>query len=377
MNIIIKDFMKVSMIWGLIILSLLLVNSNAYSFTYKGLDMQVQGTIAEMFDDNLTFTKKDKKGDLITTLGLGLNINYEGKKRFLNFGGQINEGFNARFKDIKTSTQSLNLSFQNEFSQFDRITLSGTFSHSQTPASFEEEFVRVKGRREAYDNSFNLGYTKEINKYLTLQTSYSYSKSLFPAEEEGNTSQYGLGLNVRYLSDDASEYSLLFNYTKNNAGNVIYDAGLSIKKNIYISEKSFFTGGLGFSGNKVNDINLNINISFVNEIDENTLTSIAFNMSDKLTSEGGDIFRSWQITGQFKRELSWRLNFSSSVFYGKGTFSSTDITNTLMGLNLELFYLIREDLKGFLKYSFSNLDSSDENAGYYKNIVSTGFNWIF
>lgn len=358
---------------------LMLSSSKIFAFPYENIEINIQGTIAEMFDDNLTFTNEDKKEDVITTLGLGLNINYEGKKRFLNFVGQINEGFNARFKDIKTSSQSLNLSFQNEFSPYDRLIFSDTFSHSQTPAGFEEEFGRVRARREAYNNSFNLGYAREINKYLAMQTSYSYSRSLFPAEEEENTSQYGLGLNVRYLPDDTSEHSLLFNfnYTKNNVGNVIYNAGLNIKKNIYISKKSFFTGGLGFSGNKINDINLNVSTSFVNEIDENTLTSIAFDMSDKLTSEGGDIFRSWQITGQFKRELSWRLNFSSSVFYGKGTFSSTEITNTFLGLNLGLFYSIREGLKGFLRYSFSNLDSSDENGEYYKNTVSTGLDWIF
>lgn len=370
MDINIKVISSISLSFFILMLS----SSKIFAFPYKNMEIKFQGTIAEMFDDNLTFTKQDKKEDFITTLVLGLNINYEGKKRFLNFAGQINEGFNARFKDIKTSSQSLNLSFQNEFSPYDRLIFSDTFSHSQTPAGFEEEFGRVKARREAYYNSFNLGYAKEISKYLTMQTSYSYSRSLF---EEESTSQYGLGLNVRYLPDDTSGYSLLFNYTKNNVGNVIYNAGLNLKKNIYISKKSFFAGGLGFSGNKINDINLNVNTSFVNEIDENTLTSIAFDMSDKLTSEGGDIFRSWQITGQFKRELSWILNFSSSVFYGKGTFSSTDITNTFLGLNLGLFYLIREGLKGFLKYSFSNLDSSDENKGYYKNTVSTGLDWIF
>ncbi len=366
-------------VWLSVVLITLLFSSFAYSFQYKGLDIDMQGTISEMYDDNLEFTKNDKKGDLITNLGFGVNIKYEGKRRSLGFTGQVNQGFNARFRDIKSSSQSLSLHFQNEFSEYDRITLADTFSHSQTPASFQEEFGRATGRRDSYSNSLSLNYSRDISEHLTGNISYNFSQSLFPEEGESNTSQHGLGFNVTYAPDFAFGYSLSFNYAKNNFGDALYNTGINITRRIYISKKSFFTGGLGFSGSEINNIHINIIASFTNEvkIDEGTSANIAFNMGEQLSSEGGGVFRSWEINGNISREISWRLNGLLSLFYGQGTFSSTDITNTLLGANVSLSYLIWEDFNGTLTYSYSNSDSTGGTGGYTRNTITLGISKTF
>ncbi len=379
-----------------VVLIILLISSFSYSFQYKGMNIEVLGTISEMYDDNLTFTKDDKKRDFTTAIGLGLAVKYEGKRNYLDFTTQLNQGFNARFRDIKSSSQSLSLNFQNELSQYDRITLSDTFSHSQFSESFEEEFGRVKHRRESYNNSLNLNYIHNISEHLDMNASYSYSESLFPDELKrryflvnlllppgldnvSNPSQYRLGFNVSYSPDLTFGYSLSFNYAKNNFGDAIYDAGINITKRIYISKKSFFTGGLGFSGSEINNIHINIIASFTNEekIDESTFTNITFNTSEQLSSEEEGVFRSWKINGQISREISRRLNGSLSVFYGQGTFSSIDITNTLLGANIALSYLIHENFNGNLSYSYSNLDSTDGTGGYTRNTITLAISKTF
>ncbi len=384
------------LVWLSVVLIVLLISSFAYSFQNKGLDLGAYGSISEMYDDNLTFTKNDKKGDLITTLGFGVNIKYEGKRRSLDFTGQINERFNAKYKDIKSSSQSLTLNFRNEFSENDRIALTDTFSHSEFPESFTEEFGRVTSRRKSYNNSLKLSYAREISEHLAMNAAYSYSQSLFPDELKrryflvnlllppgldnvSNPSQYGLGFNVTYSPDFAFGYSLSCNYAKNNFGDALYNTGINITRRIYISKKSFFTGGLGFSGTKINNIHINIIASFTNEvkIDEGTSANITFDTSEQLSSEGGGVFRSWQINGQISREISRRLNGSFLLFYGQGTFSSTGITQTLLGANTSLSYLIRENFNGNLNYSYSNSDSTDGSGGYTRNTITLGISKTF
>ena len=90
-----------------IVISLLflLVASNSYAFLYKELDLKVTGSVSERYDDNLTYTKEDKKEDYITRLGLGLTAQYEGKRRSLDLSGRINHRFNAKYEDIKNNSE--------------------------------------------------------------------------------------------------------------------------------------------------------------------------------------------------------------------------------------------------------------------------------
>ncbi len=352
------------------------LSSSVYAFSFKDLDLKIQASISEMYDDNLTYVKEDKKEDFITTLGLGADFTYEGKRRSLNLSGNINQQLQTRFKDIKSSSQNLSLNFTNEFTAYDKITFTDTFSHTQSPASFEEEFGRVRHRRDTYDNSLTLNYLKEISEHLAMNASYTYSQTLFPEEDFDNTSQYGLGFNVRYSHSILTDYILSYSFSRNNLGNSVYNTGIGITKHIYISKKSYLTGNLGFSGSSNNDTRLNLNAAFTNEIDEKSVANLRFNMGDQLTSEGGDVFRSWQIDGGFSRWLSSKLNGATSVFYGKGTYSSTGVTNTLMGISAMASYDFLEDLNGSINYSYST-SAVDKIKEYTKNIVQFQLNKTF
>lgn len=353
----------------IVMLLLFCMPANSFPFSSNALDLKISGTISETYDDNLTFEKDNKKEDFITTLGLGVGITHEGKRRSLSFNGNLNQRFNAKFSDIKSSSENLNIVFNQELSKYSRIRLTDIFSHSRFPSGFEEEFGRVAGRRESYNNNVNLYYVKEFSERINMNTSYTFSQSFFPDESVNDSSSNSFGFNVGYRYGISSTISLSSSYSSNNFGNSIYSAGVGIKQQVYITKKSFFTGNVGLKGNSNDNIGLNINVNYTTDIDERTFFSFKFNTSDQLTDEGGEIFDNWRLSANFTRDILEKLMGSIAINYAKGTFSSTDITDTLLGSNSYLSYSFTESLRGSINYSLSNLDSTEENRKYMKNVV--------
>ncbi len=358
---------------------ILFLSSSAYAFPYRGVDINIQTSVTETYNDNLTFAKKDKKADFVTALGLNLGVKYEGKRRSLALNSRINERFHSRYSEIKSSSESVSLNFVNKFSEYDRIRVTDTFSHSRSPAGFEEEFGRVRARRETYKNTFNLRYEGVISKYFRINSFYGNIHNNFPDTERDDTSQNRFGVRLSYLPGPSTAFSLLYTYARNNFERTSQTTAFGIKR--YIIKKIFLNGEIGATKNSIGDDNkrkrLHVKVSLTDEIDENSVAKILFSRSQRFVSEGGDIFTNWKITARITKQLSQRMASSFSAFYGRGTFSSTDITNRLTGADASLSYAFLEDFTGEFRYAYSNYDSTQKNYGYIRNTVSISLNKTF
>jgi hypothetical protein len=349
---------------------IILLSSSTYAFPYKGVDLKLRASITEVYNDNLTLSKEDKKEDFITGFRVHFDAVYEGKRRSLFLKSRINQQLRARYTDLQNSSQYITLDFTNDFSIYDSIRLTDNFSHYRLPAGFEQEFGRVSGRRETLNNSIALSYQRAFSERINMNTSYAFSQSFHPDSESGDSSSQRLNFNTGYRYGIASTLSLIGSYSRNNFGNSIYNFGLGLNQQLYITKKSYITGNVGLRGNSNNDISLDLNVAYRNQIDERNDMSLTFSTGQQFVDFGGDIFDNWQISANLKRELSSKLNSSISVNYGEGTYSSVDITDKLLGADLSLSYSFLEDLSGRVSYRYSNLDSTGENRGYFNNVIS-------
>ena len=354
------------------------VSARASAIKYKGLDIKINTSIAEMYDDNITYAKEDKKEDFITTLGLGLNTKYKGRRRSLDFGGRVNYRFNARYKDIKNNSENLNINFTNEFSEYDTVKLRYTFNHSYVPGSFEEELDRTTGRRETFSNRFNADYTRTISEHFNIGTRYAYTLKKFSEENRRDSSLNMIAFDVRYKPGIATTFLLTYGYERNNVNNEInrYAAGVKY----YITRRFYFDGRAGWDKSDLNNADksrLNINASLIDEIDENSVASISYKKGEEFNSEEGNISSTWQIKGLFSRRLLEKLDSSVSGYYRESTFNTSGTTNTIVGGNLSLLYEPWEDTGVNLSYFYSNLDSTNESIGYIRNAVTLSLSRSF
>jgi hypothetical protein len=363
----------ISKIGIFIIPAVLLIHSNSYSFPYGDLNIGIGGTINETYDDNLTFSKKDSKADLITDLGLSLNVNYEGKRRSLGFTTQINEEVYAKYTDIKNSSQILTCKLQNEFSKYDRMTLIYSFSHAQSPASFQEEFGVVRGKLNSYQNRVDLNYKRDISEDFNLTARYSkdYANEISSEGEITSSSLNRIGLTANYIYSTDTTFSLSYNLTKRKDNDASYSVNTGMRQ--YINKRLYFDGKgavdvlttFGVASNSIQG-------SLTDEIDSNNVASLSFIRREQSVSNRFDVYRNWQVIGQYGKQLSDRLGGSLRCSYGRGRFIKAGGGNQSMGVSSSISYDFNETLHGSLQYTYSTSDSTNEVQGYYKNTISLG-----
>ena len=396
---------------------LMITSANAYEFPpYQGVTLKVLGDITGNYNSNVTFAsdKDNKIEDFRTMLNLGLDFQYIGKRRSMDFYGIIRRQIYQTSSDIQNPSENLKVSYSEELTKYDVINLQNSFAHTQEPGTvtgdfnieecrnyfeysgltaseieskcneFEEEFGRFTGRFDSYRNEISFSYIRQISKAFTLRTNYNYVKNWSDAVGTNDSDSNIFRLTSGYIHSEATSFSLSYNYQMSNfdRGNDIssqsINAGIgqSITKNLYLD--------VNVGKIKVSDgsDSVSAEATLRGELDEKTSASLSYSQGVQLNANTDDTFKNWQATGSLSEILLEDLQGSLSAFYGKGDYSSTNISDTLLGTSILVSYNFWQgkrgsSMKGSLGYSYSNLDSSDEGRGYTRNLINASLTVAF
>lgn len=362
---------------------LIMSAGKAYSFNSKDIDLKLRVSISEIYDDNITFVRENEKEDFVTNLSFGLGVKYEGKTRALELTANVFQQFFADYDNFNNTSEDLTLNFQQEFSKYDRISLRNIFTHTYEPRSFEEAFGITKGRYSYYRNRFNLTYAKDISKQLGISARYANEIDEVSREDLSDSSLNRVGLEATYFL--ASTTILMFSYDfsrrdfdpGNNA--TIHTIAPGLKH--YFTKQLYFDGKAGIDFiNSYNDKNYAkplIQASVTNDIDENSRASISFTKRYYTNAYTQNLFDYWQTSGIFTRRLFKRLRCSLSGFYGEGEYITTNITDKLRGVSIGFTYDLSKKIKGNLRYTYSDVDSTIDTREYTKNRIFLGLTMEF
>ncbi len=411
----IKNYLIVSTIICGALLLLSISSAGAYVIElppHYGLTVKFIGTATESYSNNITFAEdnKDRIEDFVTTLSLGLDLRFEGKKRNMGLTGRINRQGRTGSVDNVNSSENLSANFSTEFSEYDMVKLSNTFTHTQVPGSFEEEFDiyecrrileergssldeiefgcnkfkdefgRFKGKFDSYNNRANFNYIKNISKHLDFSTNYSYTQNWFSEEGTRDSNRNDLGFSVNYLHSVATSYSLSYRYAISNfedGGDITLNS-ISAGLEQYLTKKLVVNGSIGVDITPSSTYtSFGASITQPIDIDKRTSASLLFTNEIDISSDREDIFRNWRITGSFTTQMLEHLNSLLSGFYGQGKFLADGAEDKLMGANIALNYTFWEGKKGqrisgLLGYTYSKLDSTDKNRGYTRGTINGG-----
>jgi hypothetical protein len=391
---------------------LFITSANAYEFPpYEGLNLKIEGQIAENYSNNITFASEneDRIEDLMTMLDLGMGIQYERARRVLGIEGSLNRQMRTKTWDIDNSSERIVVDFRNEFSEYDRVDLNITYSHTQVPGQldeglnasecrvledrfgreqvrqiypecdkFEEEFGRFTGKFDSHNNIASLNYSRDFSDQYSISTGYSYSSHWSPEEGTSDSNGNSVSFRINYGYSAITIFSLSYNFNENRyeeGGDISSQSG-SIGVRRYITELLYFNARVGMNFSSSTE-NTEIEASFTGQTDEKTTSNIAFFKGDRISSDSEDIFRSWRVTGSLTRELLEDLRSSISGFYGQGKFISIDVTDSLLGGSVDLSYDFWSDqrgknISGKMGYTYSDLDSTEEKRSYSRNGVTLG-----
>ncbi|QII12815.1 hypothetical protein KsCSTR_34360 [Candidatus Kuenenia stuttgartiensis] len=358
---------------------------DSLSYKYKGFDIKItEVSVGERFDDNTTFTNENKKEDFITNAQLGLGVKYEGKTRTFELTGDIGYQAFAKNSNFNNITQHINLNFKNEFSKRDRINLKNVFTHIEAPSSEDEDFSlqqfgRSTGRFEFFQNKFDINYSYDIAKQISLFVKYANEINIFSGSNRSNSFLNNPGVGLSYLFSP-TETIFLFSYDftsvqfENDPDATIHTIGPGIRQ--YITKKLFFDGKTGVDFiDSFDDENLTkpfVQASLTYIVNERTRARLSFDKKYTTSPYFADIFNNWRTSASVTRQMLERLGCSLSIFYGEGEYVFSSFEQRLLGVNSSLNYDISRNLKGRLTYTYSQLDSNFETAEYSKNTVFLG-----
>ncbi len=354
-----------------------------YSYTVGDIDIKPRAELRQAFDDNITSVYENEKQDFITNLSLGLDMKYEG--RLQNFGlvGTINQQLFVRESDFNNIAQDLKVNYQNEFSKYDRLSITNRFLRAEEPRSFEDAFGRISGRYNYYRNQFEMTYDKDMSRQFALQL--RYGNEIYEVSREDLSGSFLQRMNIEIDYTQSADIRFLLGYDfstrKFNPGDAAFEHHVTLGYRQVLNKQVTLDTQIGVSfidsfGTK--DLTKpNIFVSLKNEVDEITNYTFSFRKKGDSTTSTQDIFDSWRVAIGFGRKLARKDTMSLSAFYGEGKYDTTAVKDIFTGVNARLNHDISEDIQMFVAYAFLGTNSNNETRSYDKNTTSFGFTFRF
>ncbi|MFH0838665.1 MAG: outer membrane beta-barrel protein [Candidatus Omnitrophota bacterium] len=370
--------MYAKLILFFILAVLFLSVGDSFALRLGNVDVKLRTSASERFDDNITYTKDNKKDDLITTATAGIDVRYEGKTRLLEFTADISRQLFADNSIFDNTSRDMTLNFQNEFSKYSRINIRDSFTHADEPRSFEDALGRTSGRYSYDTNRINAEYSRDITKQFAVLARYLNETNTYSREDLVDSTLQAAGLQAGCII--SSDFNVLtsYDYAKrkfdNGAHSTIESFGAGLRK--YLTKQLYLDarGGRDFitSYSDTDYKKPSISASLTSDIDSNTTASVSYAKQYRTSSYTEDLFNYWQVSGSLTKRLLERLGFALSGYYGDGKYITSGTEDKLTGSSVGFTYDIGDNMRGNLSYSYSRTDSTVDISEYTKNSVTAG-----
>jgi len=377
------------------VIFLFIFPKSTYSFTYRGLDLKINSIVTEMYDDNIDFTKENKREDFITKMKMNVNILHEKKHQILNLSGNLKQEIFANQEHLNNLGGGFSLNLQREFSPYDTVGLSTAYTYSFEPGSFEDQFGRIVSRQKIAYNRLNLSYLKSFGEHLNISTSYSYEVNslgdegvLFLGETAGSSYRNSLNLTAYFPHSADTSHLLLYDFATRRyktTDDIFISHTLAGGLRSYISKQLYVDGTAGadfiirdLRNKTIRGIGGYIRALLTDEFkNANVIFSIEKRKEANVFRE--ELFDAWKTTASLTSQLSKKLGCSLSGFYGEGTYESSNIIEKLFGANIGFSYGFSERINGEFNYVYSlrEFDNYEQNPGYSRNTIEAGLNIVF
>jgi hypothetical protein len=357
---------------------------DSLTYTYEGFNFKFRGiSIGETYDDNVTLRRENRTDDFITDISAGIGVAYRGRTNTFDLAGNLYYQIFAKNSQFNNLAGDIALDFGHEFSKTDRISLKNVFYYSEAPLFFrrdffDEQFERIDGRFNRYNNRFTVNYQKDVSKHITGTLRYVNSINAFSGVDIPASYLNTAGIEVSYLLGPATHVFLAYDFTdirfEDNRSAMLNTVTTGVRR--YITRKIYLDGAVGvdfiesFDDEKFTRPVYQASLGY--DVDERTNAVISFQKKNDTNPYRSDIFNQWRVSVDFRRQLLERFGCSLSAFYGEGEFVISDVERKLFGGRSVFTYDINKNLKGNLTYSYSEINSNISASEYTKNTVFLG-----
>jgi hypothetical protein len=367
----------------LAVIAIVFLASEAYSYDFGNIKLNIVGEAGETYDDNVTYANTNAKRDFITNLTGGLLAEYEGKSSSASFIGNLTQQIFGEHPNYSNLSEDATIKFNSELTKRARMSIRDVLSHTYDYRSFDEAFGAPGGRYSYFRNRFYADLTMDILKQLALVLRYQNNIDL-PSRSDISDSYYNLAgaeLDYYITSKTIVMGTYSFSIRKFDPGEESTTQSMGGGARQYMTDQLYFDLKAAFdylvSYNDTVYYKPMFSASLTGELDERTTATIGFNKQYQTNSYSQDLFDYWQISAGFTRQLLARLKFLVNGFYGNGEYVAQSIQDNLFGLNASVEYELTRRAKAKITYSFSRTDSDQDSRNYTKNTAYAGLRMEF
>lgn len=343
---------------------------------------KIRASTGQKFDDNINYSKNDRKADFISDLKVGVDLNVENKRYFSRLSVDIIQELFWDNTENQNMTELFNGEFTYNLSKFDKISVSDKFTHTDRPMSFEEEF-ESNGRFNKISNIFDVYYEKEFSSDLYGKIGYGNDINRANRDDVLDSTLNRLFVEGGMLLESKNIISARYDYLTRDldpGGSVSFNS-LSVNMKQYLTDKVSFEGRVGVDFIETYNDNTFAKPSWsVRLVDQFTKTEesyIAFVQRYSTNPYTEDVYNSWRISTGLNSKLSKKMEASADLFYGASNYETLSLKEKMFGIKFNLDYDISKDMNGNFSYTCSVKNSNDDSREYLKNVVFLGLSTDF
>lgn len=357
--------------------------SSAFAYRIGNIELKILGKAAEIYDDNVTFAKENKKDDYRSDVSMGFIADYNGKTRSMQFLGNILHSAYVKNSSFSNTAEDFALYFKQELSPKGYLAFSDSFLLAEEPRSFEDQFGRTENRFSYLKNNYNIEYVNELFKQADVKLRYTNEFFDFSRQDMRDSYLDKGEIETNYSLTSKTLLLGLTEYIHRR-----FKDGIKVRTNRFAGGiRQYFTSysyvDLKLGQDFVKPTNRNetagqfMSISLVNEPSDSIKAGISYLRQNGTNAYTQDILESQQFSFYCLKRLLKRLDVSVSGFFGKGKYLFSDIRDRLRGAQISFTYDLIKNAKVNLSFNYSNKDSDVSANEYTRNAVSLGLVYEF
>jgi len=345
----------------------------------------VNGSIDELYDDNINSSSTNPESDWITSMTLGVTARSELRQLDVNLSGNINQRYSVKHEESNANYQDMMISINKSFSENVSLSITDSLQHYPESKSFSTLFGRSEENTGYLSNSFSSNLTVYVSKEIFLGGVYTYSTMNNDSNTIPDSVLHNPGGNIGYIFNSANTVRVGYLYTLmkyNNDSHSRGDRGYIEYVKLFTPQlQSVLQGGYDYitteDGQRLSSMYM---FSLIDDIDNKNQMNITYIKENTISNISNDIFENWRVEGSLRREINERTRISMSLFYGQGTYQLSRVTEKLRGASAALAFTVTEFLSFTFGYTYvwrNSIAPASGETAYNRNQYSIGLSAVY
>ncbi len=336
-------------------------------------------SVIEEHDSNITYASDNEVSDSDTRIEAGIDAEYEGKVDNITLQSFVFRRYYNKHKEFNSNSWFIKGKLDHEFGRYDKISVSESFHRGSQPQSFTELFGRiVNGFYTFNSNYFSAEYTHELTSQFNVIARYSNSINTYSRSDisDNYENKPGLGLEYAFTSRDYALLNYSYSHIKYEPGGIVRTSDATAGFRHYFTSQVDLEAlaGYAFIKNIQHERSRNpiYRLTLSDSVTDKLDAKLAYTWAYSTSAFSTDVFKNERLELDLTDQYNERLKVDTAIFYGKGTYQTSNLKTDLAGGRIGFLYGMTKYVELAVSADYERQTSNDPGSEYRRAYYSAG-----